>query len=130
MTCYMLKFMNGDTILASIVSKDDTHVYINNPVKLNFSATEMGSMMSSSAWIPLSEMVNMIPIKNDHVLVMVRAGDKLGEYYERAVHAFVSPEPEHIDDDAYPDENVISQRREEIKNKMVLVRAAAANTVH
>jgi hypothetical protein len=123
----MIKLLSGETLLATVINYDDAYLYVTNPVNLKFVSTERGSMMTSTFWIPSSEMGKVFPIKAEHIITYTRSGDQLEEYYVRAVDMMTSvpkEEPEHEEPMLDREEKL-----EQYRNKLRLVRAAA-NTVH
>jgi hypothetical protein len=117
----MIKLTNGETLLASMINKDETHLYVNNPILIEFNTTSV----YSACWIPLPEMSNIIPLKSDHVITYSRSGDETTAFYNRTVEKLMmvmQPEPELEFDK--------QEKMEEYRNKIRLIREPAANTVH
>ena len=128
MECHIIKLVNGETLLASIINADETHLYVNNPIQLQFTASDYGTVLSSTYWIPIREMINVFPIKSDHVIVYSKAGDYLNEFYGKAIAKMTSPDTQPEPD---PEEEIDKEEKiQQYRNKLRLVRAIAANTVH
>lgn len=129
MSCYLIKLINGETLMASVINSDESHLYINNPILIEFTSTSLGSTMYSTYWIPLPEMSNIVPLKASHIITYTRTGDSMSAFYERTINKLTlgDQEEEHPEPEVDQEEK---EKLEEYRNKIRLIRAPAANTVH
>lgn len=115
--------------MASVINADETHLYINNPILIEFNATSFGSTMYSTYWIPLPEMSNIVPLKSSHIITFSKTGDSMSAFYERTISKLTLGEEQQEPEEEEPEFDK-DEKLEEYRNKIRLIRAPAANTVH
>jgi hypothetical protein len=123
MSCYLIKLINGETLLASVINTDDTHLYVNNPIQVEFTAASV----YSSYWLPLPEMANIIPLKTEHIVTYSRTSDSMSAFYNKTINSLHGADDEEQEP---PPEFDKQEKLEEYKNKIRLIRTLAANTIH
>jgi hypothetical protein len=81
----LIKLLNGETIICSIVSETDTYVTISDPLKMEM--VNHGGMptMMTTYWIPLSDEELVVDIKHDHVIMISDITDDMSTFYEKAL---------------------------------------------
>ena len=66
---YLLKLVNGETLLGEMVSKNDWVVKMNNPIAFTIQMRE-APVMVSSMWVPLPDEQNEFEIRQEHIITI------------------------------------------------------------
>ena len=91
----LIKLLNGETIICSIVSETDNHITISDPLKLEMVSHAGTPSMMTTYWIPLGDEELVVDIKQNHVIMVSDITDDMSTFYEKALrHAKGREEPE------------------------------------
>lgn len=81
----LIKLLNGETIICSIVNESDTHVTISDPLKLEIVNHGGIPSMMTTYWIPLPDEELRVDIKQNHVIMVSDITDDMELFYMRAL---------------------------------------------
>jgi len=147
--CSIIKLSNGETLLAKIISSDDEHLCVNDPVMLNSITVSNHNTVSTTTWVPLNGPTTLVARKQNHVVATANVEEEMSLFYRKSVAIIKNDaaELEQIVDEIrrqveeHEEEKYLLKNQppvtprpasseEEVKNKLFLIRARAANTVH
>lgn len=148
--CSIIKLTNGETILAKIISSDDEHLCVNDPIQLKVGTHVSSYMVTSTMWVPLRSPTTLVALKQNHVVATANVEEDMSVFYRRAVATIKQDEDElqkivselrkEVEErmeeqlllgDETPQQSIMPiQSEEDVKNKLFLIRARTANTVH
>lgn len=81
---YLLKLVNGETLLGEMVSKNDWVVKMNNPIAFTIQMRE-APVMVSSVWVPLPDEQNEFEIRQEHIITIKKVDIDLILYYNKCI---------------------------------------------
>ena len=81
----LIKLLNGETIICSIVDESDTHVTIADPLKLEIVNHGGVPSMMTTYWIPLPDEELRVDIKQNHVIMVSDVTEDMEVFYMRAL---------------------------------------------
>jgi len=81
----LIKLLNGETIICSIVDESDTHVTIADPLKLEIVNHGGIPSMMTTYWIPLPDEQLRVDIKQNHVIMVSDVTEDMEVFYIRAL---------------------------------------------
>jgi len=85
----IVKLTRGDTIIGEVVAEDNTHLSIIDPLQLDLAESDDGNlMMMAMHWIPLTKPINVVTIKNEHVVAVADSDESTWKYYQKSLAVF------------------------------------------
>lgn len=126
----IIKLINGETIMAEIIDRDEGFLNIVDPVQLEITESEATGkpMLVALTWIPLMEKLNLITLKNDHVVAIAKVDRDIELYYKKSL-AILKNDAEAlktlIEEEEYEDSIEALEDIEQLTTPTV-----QANTVH
>jgi len=85
---YLLKLVNGETLLGEMVSKNDWVVKMNNPIAFTIQMRE-APVMVSSMWVPLPDEQNEFEIRQEHIITIKKVDIDLILYYNKCMETII-----------------------------------------
>jgi hypothetical protein len=129
----LIKLINGETLVCSIIEKTETGFIIEDPLKLEIVNHAGVPSMMTTYWIPLPDEELRVDIWQDHVIMISDMTEDLEKFYLKALkHARGVRTPDRIDQDKDEDtlENDIKDMSNNQKKKLyAAVAGLSANTV-
>lgn len=115
----LIKLLNGETIICSLVSETDNHLTISDPLKMEMVSHGGVPTMMTTYWIPLSDEEIVVDIKQNHVIMLSDITDDMSTFYEKALR--------NAKGLAEPKEDIVNRQIK--KNRSTLLSGNSGNTV-
>lgn len=148
--CSIIKLTNGETILAKIISSDNEHLCVNDPVELKIGLNISNHTVVSNLWVPLRGPTTLVALKQEHVIAIANVEEEMSLFYRKAVATIKQDEEEMgkivseirqqveermeetllLKDERGNQQPSPIEIGEEVRNKLFLIRVKTANTVH
>ena len=81
----LIKLLNGETIVCSIVNETETHLTVADPLKLEIINHQGVPSMMTTYWIPLPDEELRVDIRQNHVIMVSDIPEDMEEFYMKAL---------------------------------------------
>lgn len=82
---HLIKLVNGETLICSIVKQDKSYVTISDPLKLEIVNSGGLPAMMTTYWIPLPDEELVVDIKQEHVILTSSMTTEMKVFYTKAI---------------------------------------------
>ena len=82
---HLIKLVNGETLICSIVRQNKDYVTISDPLKLEIVNSGGMPAMMTTYWIPLPDEELMVDIKQEHVILTSDMTTEMKVFYTKAI---------------------------------------------
>jgi len=81
----LIKLLNGETIVCSVINESETHITIEDPLKLEIVNHAGVPSMMTTYWIPLPDDKLVVDIRQNHVIMVSDITEDMQEFYRKAL---------------------------------------------